>query len=190
MKPLRILASIAMLAILPCLRATALEATGALGDLHYAIYGPDWTWQKRDINIMVLLDNTGSAPAIGMLRIALPETEPLPFVTEQPLVQPFEVPPGGTLRLAFTQIQATDQAKRGVYDLAIGLGTYGNVEQIPYRVRTIRGAAVSPGKWALLLPVLLTALWGAVMFVAMRRMAAPRAWATPGPAFQPDGEAP
>ena len=188
MTPFRILATLTMLASVAFGKAVALEATGVLGDLSYAVYGPDWTWQKRDLNVMAVLQNTGVEPVVGILRMALPDTEPLPFATQQPLMQTFQVPAGETLRLAFTQIQASDLAPRGMHDLAIGISTYGNVAEIPYRVRTIRGAAMNPGKWALLLPVLLTVLWSALLFWVLRRMGGTGAWRTPGAPFQPNAE--
>lgn len=188
MAVVRDLTVVALLAASFCVGAGALEATGTVGPLKYAVYGPDWTWQQRDLNIMLVLENTGVEQVGGLARVVLPDAEPLPFVTEQPLSQKFEIFPGQTLRLAFTQIKATDQAPRGIHNLGIGIGIYGDFAEVPYPVRTVRGAVVSPSKWALLLPVALTGMWSIVLYVALRRMGGARAWLVPGAPFQFDEE--
>jgi hypothetical protein len=51
--------------------------------------------------------------------------------------------------------------------------------QIPYDIETVRGAVVSDGLWAALLPAILAALWCAVLGAYLVRRAKPGAWKTP-----------
>jgi hypothetical protein len=159
--------------------AHALTDSATLGDLKFTVYAPDWTWQKRDINVLVVLENADSAAAQVTLSLRFPpgKEDHFEYGGEQSLS--VAVPPGESVRHAFTDIRALDDVPRQVYDFTLSVIYGGREAQVVYPVRTIRGAAVSPGKWALLLPGGIALAWCIVFATVVRRFAEPGAWRIP-----------
>ena len=165
-----------------CPQAAALEITEQVGPVECSVYAPDWTWQKRDINILFVLRNTGTETENVSLDLRPPkdlenhftysqvgDTSPYPHARVTVL-------PGETIRHAFTGITARDGVPRQTYDFSIRLRTDTHKQAVAYPVKTIRGAAVNPGKWALYLPIGIALAWSVAFVYALRKMGGPRAW--------------
>ena len=168
-------------------RAHALTETGSVSDLNFSIYAPDWTWQKRDINILAILENAGDEDVEVTLNLALPPGKEDHFSYDRELQATLDAPAGETVRYAFTNIIALDGVPRQVYDFELTVKSAGHETRIAYPVRTIRGAVVSPGKWALVLPGGIALAWCIVFAAVVRRFAKPKAWLVPGaPVSEPD----
>jgi hypothetical protein len=171
------LASLLVSGIQP--RANALTEGGRLGDLKFAVHAPDWTWQKRDINVLAVLENEGNAPAEVAVSFELPSGKEDHFEYDGERSVSVTVPAGETVRHAFTGIHARDGVPRQVYEFTLSVSYEDREERVAYPVRTIRGAAVSPGKWALFLPGGIALVWCIVFAGVVRRFAEPRAWRVP-----------
>ena len=165
--------------------AIGLTETGSVDGIEYAVYAPDWTWQKRDVNILVVLENSGSEPAEVTLDLVFPPGKESHFQYEangdelNPTRVEVTVPAGGTARRAYTNIRALDGVPRQTYQFELLIRVGGRVARVAYPVRTIRGAMVSPGKWALLAPGAVALAWCIVFALAATRFASARAWRTP-----------
>lgn len=147
-------------------------------NLRFTVYAPDWTWQDRDINVLIVLENRSGVPADVSVTLSLPPGKQDHFEYQGDTRATITVPPGKVLRHAFTNIRALGGVPRQVYPFELSVEHDGRRVQVPYPMRTIRGAAVSPGKWALFLPVGLALLWCMVFVLVMGRIALPRAWRT------------
>jgi len=173
------------LALAACIvqhRAEALEQTGTIGDITFGVYAPDWTWQKRDINILVVLENGGAEAAEVGLGLVFPQGREDHFNYDGERRMSAVVPPGETVRLALTDILAVDGVPRQVYDFDVALSSGGRDVHVAYPVRTVRGAVVSPGRWALFLPGGLALAWCIVFALVVARFARPGAWRVPSAA--------
>lgn|GEM_PF-851238 len=168
-------------------RAHALTRTGRVGDLNFSIYAPDWTWQKRDINILAILENAGDEDTEVVLNLVFPPGKEDPFAYDGERQATLTVPSAETVRYAFTNILSLDGVPRQVYDFELTVRCAGHEAHVAYPVRTIRGAVVNPGKWALVLPGGIALAWCIVFAAVVRRFAQPRAWLVPGaPVSEPD----
>lgn len=167
--------------------ARALTQTGSVGDLNFSVYAPDWTWQKRDINILAIFENTGAEDADVMLNLAFPPGKEDHFTYDGDLQTTLTVPSGETVRHAFTNILALDGVPRQLYDFELIVKRAGHETRVAYPVRTVRGAVVNPGKWALVLPGGIALAWCVVFALVVRRFAQPKAWLVPSAPFsEPD----
>lgn len=161
-----------------------------LGELECTVYAPDWTWQNRDINILVVLENHSDSPTEAVLTLGFPPGKEDHFEYPGETCAVLKVPPGSTVRHAFTNIRALAGVPRQTYPFRLLVEHAGRTSEVPYPMQTIRGAVVSPGKWALILPVGLALLWCIVFAAAMSRLAQPRAWRTSAdPATLPEASA-
>lgn len=164
--------------------ACGLMQSGSLDDLKYSVYAPDWTWQKRDINILVVLENTREESAEVGLKLVFPPGKEHHFRYDGERTIDLAVPGGKSVRHAFTNIVALDGVPRQVYDLELIVRYEGQEARVAYPVRTIRGAAVSPGKWALFLPGGVALAWCIVFLAVIRRFAKAGAWRIPAEPFR------
>ncbi len=160
--------------------AFAMTQTGTLAGVDYQVFAPDWTWQKRDINMLVVLSNRQEADVTVDLDLAFPESKEDHFSHAGQRAAQIIVPPHETVRHAFTAITALDGYPLQVYEFSLGLGVRGQDIAISYPVKTIRGAAVRPGQWALYLPAGLALLWSLVFMGVLPRFATRGAWRVPG----------
>ncbi len=80
--------------------AHALTASAELGDVSLTVYAPDWTWQKQDINVLVVARNNGSAPADVTLRLDFPAGGDAAFSHAGAREQSITVPPGESVLAA------------------------------------------------------------------------------------------
>jgi len=159
--------------------ADALTQSGSLDDLKFSVYAPDWTWQKRDINILVTFRNTGERAGKVTVSLVFPPGKEHHFRYDGARIINLTVPAGKTVRHAFTNIVALDGVPRQVYDFELVVYYQGQEARVRYPVRTIRGAVVSPGKWALFLPGGVALAWCVVFVAVIRRFAEPGAWRIP-----------
>lgn len=171
------------------MNAVAYTAVQELGDVELTVYAPDWTWQKRDINILLVARNHGARGSLIKATLELPETDspdqPPRFVYDGETRKTFTVRPGGEVREAFTGITAMGGVPTGAYTFTIRLAGPDAAAMMRYPVKTIRGAAVNPGLWAVYLPVAVALVWCIVFAVALLRMAAPGAWRKQPPPIAP-----
>jgi hypothetical protein len=167
--------------------ALALTQTGTVDNLRFSLYAPDWTWQKRDINILVVLENTGEEPAEVGLKLVFPPGKEHHFRYDGERTIHLAVPAGESVRHAFTNILSIAGVPRQVYNFELIVVYEWHEARIAYPVRTIRGAAVSPGKWALFLPGGVALAWCIVFLGVIHRFARPGAWRVPAePVREPD----
>jgi len=173
--------------------AHALAERGRLGDLAFMVYAPDWTWQKRNVNLLYVLENPAAMPAEVTVTLEFPPGKENHFKVasgelhkvarpegeRSVLTLPVDVPAGGTQRCAMTDIQAVDGVPRQVYDFAIVFRCGEDEARVAYALRTVRGAAVSSAKSALYIPVVVALAWSVLFAVALARFAARKAWRTP-----------
>jgi len=173
---------VVMLVAVYCIEphAHALTQAGSIGDLRFTVYAPDWTWQKRDINILVVLENGGVEPVDVSLDLVLPPGKEDHFAFDKPTHIDVSVPSGETVRHAYTDIRALDNVPRQTYEFEIRLSLAGREIGVAYPVRTIRGAMVNPGKWALFAPAAVALAWCVVFAVVVSRLAVRGAWRRPG----------
>jgi len=164
--------------------AHALEETGRVGGIEFAVYAPDWTWQKRDANVLVVLENTGRGAADAAVKLSLPAGKEHHFAYAGPETLAATLEPGEIVRKAFTQIRALSGVPRQTYSLELTFESDGTRVVVPYSLRTIRGAAVGVGTWAIVFPVVIAGVWCLVFFIALRLLAGPGAWLRTGKAIE------
>lgn len=156
--------------------SVALETSGDIEDISYKIFAPSWTWQKRDINILVVLKNSGQDIRHVYVELNFPEDKSDHFDYDGDNRLDVSVIAGQTVRQAFTRIRARDRVPLQTYNFSLNIATEDDRVRVDYPVKTIRGAVVNPGKWALYLPASLTLLWSTVFFLVLRRYSEPGAW--------------
>jgi len=172
----------ATLALLLAGGAAGLERTGQLGNLQYTVYAPDWSWQKRDLNILFVLANTGAEPLEARVGLAFPPERCDHFkVPPEGVSTSADVPAGGVVRCALTNVECLDVAPPQLYDLDLEVRAGRAQARVPYRLRTIRGAAVNSALWALVLPVFVALAWSLLFAVVLRRLAPPGSWRSSNP---------
>jgi hypothetical protein len=168
--------------------AFALTETGTLGKLHYSLYAPDWTWQGRDLNILAVFENDGSETAEVTVRLILPPGKEDHFEYDGPASISATVPPGGTVRKAFTNVNALKGFPRQEYAFAFEMECGERSARAAYPMRTIRGQVFSGGRMvALFVPAGIALVWCIVVALVMRRFAKAGAWKTPSPPVSDDG---
>ncbi|MBN2308843.1 MAG: hypothetical protein JXR94_07740 [Candidatus Hydrogenedentes bacterium] len=165
--------------------APALEHAVQVGPAEVTVFAPDWTWQNGSVNILVVADNPGPEACTVSARLDVPADF---FAYDGPDTVELAVPPGDTVRGAFTNILAKPGVPLQTYDLEIILAEGGREEPVRYPLRTIRGVAFSGGRWvALLVPSGTALLWCAAFVIALRRFSAPGAWRASPPAIAEQG---
>jgi len=180
-------ATIALL-LITALPAAALVHSGRSGETAFSVYAPDWTWQKGDINILVVFENPAPGPVRHTVELVLPEAfrdhfghagaAPIPAAA---LTRTVDVPAGATARTALTKITALDGVALQRYPLMLRVTREGEAraEEVPYALQTVRGAAVNPGQWALYVPAGVALAFCIAFALMFRRFAAPGAWKRP-----------
>ncbi|MDX9976355.1 MAG: hypothetical protein RBU21_25495, partial [FCB group bacterium] len=149
--------------------------------VEYTIYAPDWTWQNREVNILVVLSGAGDKLQPVKLNLVFPEGKAEDFEYKGKTEIATAIDGSMRERHAFVGIKPLSSAPRQVYPFQIRLQTAGGEAVVDYPLRTIRGAAVNPGVLAVLLPAGVAAAWCIVLLVALNKMAARGAWRTPSP---------
>lgn len=177
---------------LACARpAEALEHSSAVGDIAFSVFAPDWTWQNRAVNVMFVLKNQGARDAEVTIALRLPEGKEADFKADSGnLATTVSVPAGATVRAALTDILARSGPPRQVYPCALSVGSGESAAEVPYPLRTIRGAVVSSARWAMYLPVAMTLCWAIVIAVVMTLLTSRRAWLEPAAPISEPNERP
>lgn len=163
--------------------AAAFSTTTDLGaGVSVSVYAPDWIWQDRDINILVVARNTGPVPVTVRLELVWPEGRATCFKYADETEKTLEAAPGQTAREAFAGITALEHGPGGQpiplehYRFVLLMRGNGQEKAIPYPLSTIRGAVVAPGALALYLPAGIALAWCVVFYIALARMSDPWAW--------------
>ena len=181
--------AVALLVVLCCSAfapAWGLTATGEVAGVAYSIYAPAWTWQKRNINILIKAENKTTEPRTLTVRLHLPANAPDAFqAPDDSKGKTAELQPGAVKRVAIVNVKARAEKPLGDYVFRITLAAGGQKTQLDYPVKTVRGAVVRPGIWVALLPVVITLAWCVVFILVLPRYAAAGAWRKPGPAIAP-----
>lgn len=164
------------------LPARALTLSGELGDIRYSIFAPDWIWQQGEINILIVLENRGPLGREVAVRLRLPEASQ-DFTYSGETGRSLRLRSGQLVRFALKGIEARGGRPLGSHEFSIRLSTGGRELSIAYRVRTIRGPLVSPGLWAIYLPVIIALSWCVLFILILPRYAVRGAWRTPRQAF-------
>lgn len=179
--------------------AAALVQSEELGKTEFTVYAPDWTWQKQDINILVVFENTSGEPVERTVELVVPEAFREHFghrgvasIPEDTLVDTVTVPAHATARAAITGITALDgfPLRRYPMELRIAADEEGQAREVMFELQTIRGAAVNSGKWALYLPVGVALAFCLVFALVISRFAAPGAWKRAGASLTEPGDVP
>lgn len=140
------------------------------------IYAPDWTWQRQNVNVLVVAQNGSGAPRSIHLELIPPAGKEDHFKFNGPVSMEFDVGPAETVRKAITDIYATDSFPWQVYDFAFVVRGQSETRTVPYALRTIRGAAVTSAKSALYLPVAVALIWSGLFAAVLPRLSSPGAW--------------
>lgn len=178
--------TIAILLSLPTL-AYALTTHGTVSNIDYTVYAPDWTWQNREVNILVVLKGTGDTPQPVTLDLIFPEGKPDDFEYKGKTQIATAVDGATRKRHAFVGIKPLSRAPRQTYPFQLRIQSAGAEAVVDYPLRTIRGAAVNPGLLAVILPAGVAASWCIVLLIALNKMAARGAWRTLSPqAIEPE----
>jgi len=182
-----LVAWLCLAAVSPCARALTQE--GRVGDVAFAVYAPDWTWQKRDVNVLVVLKNDGTAPVDALVEVVLPPGKHDDFVVDtsknpEPLHCAATLPPKETVRLGFTGITAKDGVPLQTYAFAVEITAGDRETAVAYPLRTIRGEVVGGSRWAaLLVPGGVALVWCVAFALLFRRFSKPGAWKKPSEPF-------
>lgn len=178
-----------------CAPAGALQERVRIGGVEVAVYGPDWTWQGRDVNVLVVMRNGTTSPADVSVRLRIPSEARSAFGrmdrayewTSEELTREVTVEADGAVRQAFAGITALSDAPLGEYAFTVELAVGDARHEAVYPVQVVRGAAIRGGRWAALsVPAAIALVWCAAFVVVLSRMAGPRAWRTsPEPLTEP-----
>lgn len=171
----RVFLCAALILAWPCV-SEGLTRSGTVGDVGYTVYAPDWTWQDREVNILVVLRSTTGSPREATVSLVLPPDKAGDFAYGGEAVIRETLEDSTPVRAAFVGIKPLSGVPRQTYPLEVRIHTAGGETHIDYPLRTIRGAAVSPGKWAVLLPVAVALAWCVVMGIALHRLSPTRRW--------------
>lgn len=184
--------TLAVLVLAVCLPggAFAFQQTYSLGNVDVAVYAPDWTWQKRDINILIVARNEGTQTEQISAALTLPEGKENDFSFAGEPVCTLVAAPKGIARAAFAGIAAKDGVPKQTYHFSIRLHAGNGDAVADYPVKTIRGAVVNSGNWALYLPAGVALAWCLAFAIALRRMAGPGAWRRAAEAIEPSADRP
>ncbi|HOD49696.1 MAG TPA: hypothetical protein PLJ71_02510 [Candidatus Hydrogenedentes bacterium] len=192
------IATIAFLLWMTC-PAAALVQSGKVNETGFTVYAPDWTWQKCDINILIVFENPAPHPVAHTVELVVPVAFKAHFgyagaasIPSGALTRTVTVPANETARTAITKITALDGFPLQLYPLSLRIAQEGGAgeQEIAYSMQTVRGAAVNPGKWALYLPVGVALAFCLVFVLVIRRFAAPGAWRRPNEPVTPTNDRP
>lgn len=162
-----------------------------VGDVACTVYAPDWTWQGRNVNILVVAENRGNQAAGLALELGLPPGKGEHFAYDGPRRLAAEFEPGGSQRLAFVNIEAKTGVPRQTYGLTLTAASGGESREVSYPLRTIRGQAFGQQRWvALAVPAGVAAVWCAAFVFALKRFTERGAWRRPPPAMDEPEEKP
>jgi len=169
--------------------ASGLTERCEIDGVHITIYAPAWTWQRQNVNVLVVAENESAAPRSIQIELLAPAGKEANFEFNNATTLDLEVAPGETVRKAITDIYAKDGVPRQVYDFTFAIRGGGETVQIAYPLRTVRGAAVTSATWALYLPVIVALVWSVLFALILPRLASRGAWRRAEPATLPSGDA-
>jgi hypothetical protein len=144
------------------------------------LYGPDWIWQRRDVNLLAVGENRTDEARLLELKLIRSDGSREAFLYDGPEILSLDLPPGETVRAAFTRLTAADGVPLGIYPLVVTCEIDGEETTFEHPVRIIRGGAVRPGVWAVVTPAFLAGLWCVLMVIYLNRIGGRGAWRKPG----------
>ena len=162
--------------------AWALTQEGRVGDVTFTVYAPDWTWQKRDVNVLVVLKNEGTEQVDASVQVVLPPAKENDFSVDtskirEPLHCAVSLPPKETVRRGFTGITAKDGVPLQTYAFAVEVSVGDEKTVVAYPLRTIRGEVIGGSRWAaLVVPGGVALVWCIAFALIFKRFAKPGAW--------------
>jgi len=162
--------------------ASAFTGEARLSEVTVTAYAPDWIWQDREINILLVARNAGSATVPVTVELQYPSDAAQFFAYKGETRKTMEVMAGGIGRQGFAGIIALEhtpdgqRAPLGRYEFRLQVTAGPERAEIRYPVTTIRGAAVSPGAMAIYLPVGLALAWCAVFYAFLAWRQGRGAW--------------
>lgn len=168
--------------VLVLLIASALAGEVKVGALRVEVYAPEWTWQNRDVNILLVAKNEGASPETLEVTLELPDSAEKaqgPFAYGGPRRRLLTLEPGRTLRAAFVDLRARERAPLGEHSVRLRFRARERATEISLRVRVIRGSLVSSGRWALYLPIGIAAGWCGLFVLILRKESPPGSWKQP-----------
>ena len=156
----------------------AFTRTVEVNDLVFHLYGPDWIWQGRDVNLLIVAENRGgSARLARVVLVSMGEKSYRPgFSYSGPDTLDFSVPPHGRAMSAFVGLTARKDVTLGRYTLPVSFSCDGISKRVENGVRIIRGEAVRPGLMVVVVPSLLAGLWCLVIVVYLSKVSGRGAW--------------
>ncbi len=170
-----------------CPPAHALTEETRIDDVAVTVFAPDWTWQNRDVNILLVLENDASAPRDVSVSLVLPPGNEDDFEIPEgaEVTRTVKLNPDDTVRQAFTKITARPGPKLQTYEFAIDVSVNGEQATVLYPLQTIRGAVSRGAVWvALLVPCGVALMWCIAFALALKHFARPGAWKAPSEALK------
>lgn len=163
------------------------------GRIAYWFYAPEWIWQRQNINIIIVFENGLATTATVTARLHFPPYHDDRFSYDGPTTQKLVLGGHERGRIAFANILALDEKvqpdgerirfRPGSFVFTVEFEARADGHSATarhfYAVRTVRGAIVRQGPWAMWLPVLLILGWCAIIFLVVPRMGLPGAWKIP-----------
>lgn len=183
--PQRNMIRTASLLLLMCLTpgvASAFTGEARLGEITVTTYAPDWIWQDREINILLVARNSGPTSIPISVELKYPEGGAAGFSYKGDTLKTFEVAGVQTERQGFAGIVALEHTPDGQpvplgrYEFRLQVTAGPERAEVRYPVTTIRGAVVSPGAMAIYLPVGLSLAWCLVFYLVFTRWQGRGAW--------------
>lgn len=166
----------------------ALTSTQEVGPLTWSVYAPDWTWQGKTANILVVVDNPTDDEVTADVHLTLPEGKEGDFEFKGDATVSLTIPPGESVRGAFTNIVAKGGVPLQTYAFTLSASCGGVSSTVDYPLKTIRGQAFS-GSWvvALFVPAGFALAWCIAFAVALRGFDGAGAWKrVPEPVGEPE----
>jgi hypothetical protein len=167
----------------------ALTQRCEIDGVRVTIYAPDWTWQRQNVNVLVVAENNADAARSIALELLAPAGKADDFTFNGATSIDLEMGVGETLRKAITDVYAKDGVPRQVYDFAFAVRGPNNSLRVAYPLRTVRGAAVTSAQSALYLPVIVALVWSVLFALVLPRLSSRGAWRHTQPAVLPNGDA-
>jgi hypothetical protein len=154
-----------------------------VGPIQIRHYAPDWIWQDRAVNLLLVLRSEARAPRRVEVTLDLPAGVFFQPPREETLVRNVDLQPGETRRIAFANILALsfrpstgEPLPRGVHEFALRARSGGESAREGVRVRTIRGAMVRGNVWCIVVPAAICFLWSIGLLALLSRKSPAGAW--------------
>lgn len=152
------------------------------------LYAPDWVWKGQNLNFLVVVDNESNEAVDANLDLSVANAELDEISVSRAEAARLTIDPGASSRFGFANVATNNAIVDKEYAFVVVAAAPVDSSktfriEMPSDVRVIRGAVVSEGIWAAIVPAAVAAAWCVVLALYFRRYAAPAAWKTPSPAI-------